>query len=159
MPQTNLVSFIIPQADKDAILQHLAGLKALLQPYVYPLTDDQRDTLPRMGDKTLPFVQKALEYAGINKEFLPQTVDMAEWQKDLDSWQVLTGIKNQLQQLMADVTDTTILLGSEAYTPARFYNDQVKMGVKQGVASAKPIANNLGKRYLTIKRTGKKGGQ
>lgn len=155
MAQTNLVSISIPQADKDAILQHLNSLRTLLTPYLYPLTEDQREALPKMGDKTLPFVQKALEYSGTNPEFVPASVDKAEWQKDFDSWEELVTIKNKLAQLLNDVKDTAMLLGSEAYAPARFYNDQVKLGVKQGVTSASAIADDLGKRFLVSRKADK----
>lgn len=153
MAQTNMVSFTIPQADKDAIMQHIAGIKNLLKPHVYPLTNDQRDVLPKMGDKTLPFVQKALEYSETNPEFVPNAVDTAEWKKDLDSWEDMVTIKNGLTQIVSDVKDTAMVLGSEAYAPARFYNDQVKLGVKQGNSSAKPIADDLGKRFIQSKRS------
>ncbi|MDR3350575.1 MAG: hypothetical protein LBN98_02860, partial [Prevotellaceae bacterium] len=35
----------------------------LLSPYVLPLTPEERRDLPKMGNKTLSFVEKAIEYA------------------------------------------------------------------------------------------------
>jgi hypothetical protein len=39
---------------------------AMLHPYVTPLTPAERHSLPKMGEKTLSFVEKAYEFARQN---------------------------------------------------------------------------------------------
>jgi hypothetical protein len=53
---TPIPSDVLAQANIDAA-------NALLAPYLLPLTPDERHDLPKMGDKTLSFVEKAQDYA------------------------------------------------------------------------------------------------
>jgi hypothetical protein len=44
---------------------------AMLHPYVTPLTPAKRHMLPKMGEKTLSFVEKAYEFARQNLTLCP----------------------------------------------------------------------------------------
>jgi hypothetical protein len=52
--------------------------------------------LSKMGDKTLAFVQKALEYAEANPTLVPAYLDIAEAKKDFSLSQDLNLMKIQL---------------------------------------------------------------
>lgn len=67
----NQVSQPVP-ADKLAqVQQHLDAARALLAPYLVPLTPEQRQDLPKMGDKSVAFVQKAADYSTALAPYLP----------------------------------------------------------------------------------------
>ena len=152
MAQQNRISVTIPQKTIDEVIKHLADVKALIKTYLHPLMVEERQGLVKMGDKSQAFTKKALEYAKTNSEFAPKSVDVTEWQKDFDAVEDLTPIKNQLTQLLSDVDDTTMLLGAEAYDPARWYYNTVQFAASKGDMSAKPIYEDLGKRYPSVKR-------
>jgi hypothetical protein len=45
-----------------------------LAPYVVALTHEQPKTIPKMSDGTEPFVEKVMDYAVNNAQFLPPFV-------------------------------------------------------------------------------------
>jgi hypothetical protein len=63
-------------------------IKALLAPYITPLTPEQRRALAKMGDKTLAFVEKAHELALINPLFVPPFLNFTGKSK-LFSWMAI----------------------------------------------------------------------
>ncbi len=52
-------------------------------PFLIDLMAEERRAMPKMGDKSCTFVNKALDMARKNAEFLPRSFDMAEMQKDV----------------------------------------------------------------------------
>ena len=48
------------------------------------LTPEQRKSLPKMGDKSQAFVNKALEVATQNPDFLPGSFDLEEMKRDVE---------------------------------------------------------------------------
>ena len=152
MAQSNQISIVIAPELHDQMMKHVAELRELLKPFTHALSIDERRSLTKMGDKTHPFVQKALEYARTNKEFIAPSIDAAEWQKDYDGWEKLHPLKNQLAQLLSDVDDTILLLGAESYDPARFYYTLAKEAASRGDSSAKPIVEDLSRRFVKASR-------
>lgn len=61
MPDDNRISAAITDANKTAILQKINEIRALL-PFLINLTPEERQTLPKLGDKTLAFDEKAASY-------------------------------------------------------------------------------------------------
>ncbi len=153
MAQQNRISITIPQEVNDGVMAKIAEIKVLLQPYLHPLTVEERGSLVKMGDKTQPFVKKAVEYSKTNPAYIAPSVDQTEWQKDFDGWEDLTPINNQLVQLVASVDDTIMLLGVESYDPARWYYELVKIAAGRGDSAAKPIAGDLGQRFPGVKKS------
>ena len=83
MPQENKVSATFTAADKQAILKQLAGIRQLLKPVLsHSLSPEERKNMAKMGDKSLAFVGKALDYAGKNSSLVPPYLDLAEANKD-----------------------------------------------------------------------------
>ena len=72
MPEDNRIAIQIPEADVTEINAAIETLKTKLQPYLIALTPEDRKMLPKMSDKTIPFVDKALDYAQNSPQFAPQ---------------------------------------------------------------------------------------
>ena len=100
-----------------------------------------------MGEGTVRFVDKTLEYAGTNPEFLPPYVDIEELKKDVSAVKDLMRIYIPLKQLISMLDDTMMEAGSEAYVAALTYYNSVKVGAKRKVDGAKIIADDLGQRF------------
>ena len=77
MAQENKISTQIPSQTMTGINEHLNALNtALKDVLVFNLTAEERQSLRIMGDKTLAFVQKSIEYAKANPALVPAYLDM-----------------------------------------------------------------------------------
>ena len=152
MSQDNRISVTIPQQVIDEVISNIKKSADLLKPYLQGLTHEERQSLAKMGDKTLPFVSKSYAYCGSNAEFAPNFLDINEMGKDLSTTETLTPVLNALEVLRSDVDDTVMLCGNEAFSGARYYYNSVTFAAKNGNTSAKPIAEDLAKRFPGVKR-------
>ena len=152
MSQDNRISVNIPQQVIDEVLSNIKKSGDLLKPYLHGLTAEERHSLAKMGDKTLPFVSKSYTYCGSNAEFAPNFLDIPELGKDLGTAETLTPVLNAVEVLRSDLDDTVMLCGNEAFTGARYYYNSVTFAAKNGNTSAKPIAEDLAKRFPGVKR-------
>ncbi|MDR3196937.1 MAG: hypothetical protein LBU34_03620, partial [Planctomycetaceae bacterium] len=55
---------------------YIDSANAILAPYMLPLTPEERHNLPKMGDKTLSFVEKALDYAHHYPQLCPSYLNL-----------------------------------------------------------------------------------
>ncbi len=145
--QENRVSIKITAAEVQKVTDALKVVNDTLAPYLVALTPDERQALPKMNDGTLPFVQKALDYATTNPQFVPAYIDVPELKVDVDATDSLLQIDRPLVQLAESLTHTVILCGSEAYVAALAFYNSVKQAAKMKVPGAEPIAKDLGERF------------
>ena len=143
----NKVSIEIPPADLQAIKDAIAVLQAKLSPLLLALTPEQRKKRNKMGEASKPFVEKVLEYAISNPQFLPAFANVVEMQRDWKAHQELNPIFNALNQILSNLNDTLLELGVDLMKPANAYYNQAKLGVKMDALNAKPIAADLKVRY------------
>lgn len=143
----NKISIEIPPADLKAIKDAIAVLQAKLSPLLKALTNDQRRDRTKMGEASKPFVEKVLEYAVTNPQFLPAFASVPEIQKDWKAHQELNPIFNSLNQINSNLSDTLIELGHDLMKPSNAYYKLVQVGVKMDVPNAKPIEADLRVRY------------
>lgn len=143
MSKDNLVSIEVSSEDLAKVSEALKTIKSVLAPYLVTISTDERQTLPKMNEKTVPFVKKVLEYAESHPEFAPSYVSVPELQKDVAAFDTLNKIGKPFDEIAVALTDTTMLAGSEAYVAALSYYNSVKQGVKMNVAGAKVIFDDL----------------
>ncbi|MFY7814092.1 MAG: hypothetical protein ACOVRK_02760 [Chryseobacterium taeanense] len=121
MSTQNQISVEIPQSVITEVNQKLQECKALLAPYLQALTSAEKESIFKMGDKTVATVQKVKSYMETNPEFIPNYMNKTEFLKDEALVTALDPLGNLATQLASDIKDTVILAGSEALTAARFY--------------------------------------
>lgn len=143
----NKIDFSIPGEVVTAALASVNGVAASLKPYIISLSKDERKKLAKMGDGTSPFVQKTLEYSQSNPEFAPAYFKTDQFANDFAVWSQLNTIFRPIQQLFSNLDDTTIEAGSESYAWALTYYNSVKQAAKDGIPGAKPIYEDLKKRF------------
>jgi hypothetical protein len=151
MSTQNQISIVIPTAVITDVTQKLQECKTALAPYLQGLTAAERSTLFKMGDKTVATVQKTKSYIDTNPEFVPSYMDKAEFLKDEAVVTQLSPIANLASQIQTDVNDTVMLAGSEAIQSALLYYGQVKEAHRKGIATAKPIYEDLSQRFTRRK--------
>ncbi|WP_051315889.1 hypothetical protein [Algoriphagus vanfongensis] len=143
----NKISIVIPPADLTAIQDAVKVLQEKLGPLLIALTSEQRREKTKMGEASKPFVEKIMEYAGSNPQFLPAFASLEEMEKDKKAYGELNPIFNNLNQITSNLSDTLLELGSDLMGPSNVYYTSVKLGVKMDVPNAKPIYNDLKVRY------------
>ncbi|MEQ8550087.1 MAG: hypothetical protein RIC03_19385 [Cyclobacteriaceae bacterium] len=147
MSTGNAISIEIPQADIDAVKAALATIQTTLAPYVLALTPEQRKTIPKMSDGTVPFVSKVMDYATSDPQFTPPYMDVPEMKKDFDATLALLPLLRTVDQIEDNLNDTTMLAGSEAFIAALSYYNSVKMAAKMNIPGAKAIFDDLRVRF------------
>jgi len=147
MSNENVVSIKIPKEDLNKVMQHLKAIDEILKPYLVALTPEERKTIPKMSDKTMPFVEKVMEYAELNPKFAPMFMNVPEMKIDLNAVTDLSPIQKLTDQLADNLNDTVMLSGSEAYVASLAYYNTVKQGAKMNIPDAKAIYDDLSKRF------------
>ncbi|AZB31650.1 MULTISPECIES: hypothetical protein [Chryseobacterium] len=147
MSTKNQISVEIPLAVIAEVNQKLQDCRTLLAPYLQGLTKEEKESMFKMGDKTVATVQKVKSYMETNPEFIPNYMDKVEFLKDEAVVTSLTPLGNLVTQLSSDIEDTLTIAGSEALVSALLYYGTTKEASDKGVATAKPIYEDLSQRF------------
>ena len=142
----NKVSVTISEEASANIQQAIAVIIDNL-PVLINLKEEERQALPKMGDKTVAFVSKTLAYAMQNPRVVPAFLEMPEFEKDVNAVIDLRKVLIPLQQLVEELDDTTLQAGSEAYTAALVFYSAVKGAAKAGEPGMKTIYADLQARF------------
>ena len=141
------VSWNLTPAEQAEVEAAIATLQRVLGPKLTHLTPQERQEIPKMGDKTVAFVQKVLEYSALHPEFLPQYVDRAALVVDVEGVVALSPLAHTLAALAEGVDDTRFLSGSEAYTAALSYYQSVRDATRRNIPGAEAIYRDLSERF------------
>jgi hypothetical protein len=125
---------------------------ALLAPYMVALTPVERHELPKMGEKTIGFVEKAYDFSKQNPNLVPPYLDMAAFGTDFGDAHGLWTLVNSIRQLDENASDTEMAAGSEAYQAALVFYKSVKMAAAQDIPGAKAVYEELKTRFPGGKR-------
>jgi hypothetical protein len=111
--------------------------------------------MPKMGEKTIGFVEKAYDFARQNPALVPPYLDVDAFGIDFGDAHGLWTLLNTIQQLEESVDDTEMVAGSEAYQAALVFYKSVKVAAAQDIPGAKAIYEELKTRFP--QRRGPKG--
>ena len=143
----------IPAPVLQQVLEKLAEIDTLISPYVVVLTPQERQELPKMGEKSLSFVEKAIEFAAQNPNLRPSFLDMAAFEVDFADARGLWAIQNHVRQIDTKLDDTALAGGSDAYQSSLLFYNSVKLATSNNVPGAKAVYDELRKRFPNHKRT------
>ena len=153
MSKKNQISAAITTAQSTAVFEGINSINETLKHVLtINLTGEERSAMSKMGDKTLAFVQKALEYATQHESLRPNYLDLPEAKKDYELAAGLQTIKQGLSALLRAVEDAQMMAGSEAYDAALVFYNSVKGAARSNVAGAQAIENDLKQRFPRKKR-------
>ena len=147
MSNANQVNMEIPREVIDSVTEAITTIKRDLAPYIHPLSNEDRQSLFKMGDKTLATVVKTQSYTVTNPEFVPNYMNLTEFNEDVTVANQLCPILDLVNQLATDINDTAMLAGSEALEQALMYYGQVREADARRVASARAIYEDLKPRF------------
>lgn len=145
--ENNNHSIAIPPEVVLSVKEKFAEILDLIAPYSTPLTPRERHDLPSMGEKTLSFVEKALEFADANPALCPNFLDLAAFRNDMSDAIGLRVVRTSSKQAFNLLDDTILLAGSNAYRRALVFYNYIKLLAAQDFPGAKAIYEELKKRF------------
>jgi hypothetical protein len=143
----NKINFSIPEEVIHEVTQDLNKVAAKLQPYLIALTPAERQAIPKMSDKTLPFVEKTLDYCISAPQFAPSYMDREALAADMKVVTQLVPLFRVVKQMSDGLDDTSMQAGAESYVNALAYYNAVKQAAKMNIPGAKSIFEDLSKRF------------
>ncbi len=111
MPQ-NLISFDITPDAIAKVDEAIQILEAFTAPFI-TLTNQQKQELFKMGDKSILFCQQTAMVLEQNQNILPPTFDYEEMKTDLADHAAIAPRVLRIREVLAKMEDTQIALGSD----------------------------------------------
>jgi hypothetical protein len=131
----NKVNHEFKPNEADDIISMIKSI-AERMPFLINLSPEEKQLLPRLGNKTQKFVEKTYDLAKQQPDFLPRSFSIEDMGRDLKLNSELSAILTALKILTEKVEDTYIETGSELYDAAL---------VVYGTAKNSRIGNGLDK--------------
>jgi hypothetical protein len=141
---SNYISANLTLQARDEIMGAINDIRAKL-PFIIDVAPKVKRSMPKMGDKSRAFVQKALDVAVQHPDFLPRSFNIAELQRDVHLFETIYPLAMALAQLQADLDDTLAAVGSDAFTTAlQVYRHAKAHGDGSGLDA---MVEELGQRF------------
>jgi hypothetical protein len=142
---TPIVVNITP-AQKTAILAKVGDLAALLT-FTIGLSDDERKSIFKMGDKSVGFDEKVASYMASRPELVPGYVDTAALALNRSARVDVGDILRVVGDLWQRLSDTQLKLGSQVFKPELAFYHSAQEAAKHGVNGAQAIVDDLKARF------------
>jgi len=139
----NRISIVFTEVEITDINAAIQTLQTKLVPKLIALSNEDKQALPKIKERAVPFVQNTLRYMETNPEFVPAYLDEAEVNKDFDGFKTINNFLRLLAPTVSNMEDTAFLCGSEGYQGALNYYNNVKLAAKMNVPNAKAIYDDL----------------
>jgi len=147
MAQPDTIAVVFDPAELKQITDAIGVLNATLLPKLKTLSTQDMREIPKMGDKSVAFVQKAFEYSQIHPDLRPAFLDVAAFQIDLDSLATLHRLDRSLNPVVNALSDSMALAGSEAYQAALLFYANTKSAAKLRLPGAQGVYDDLASRF------------
>jgi len=142
----NLIDADLPVEVEEQAVQFIRSAEALF-PYLIGLTPDERKKIPKMGVRSLDFVERSVMHARENRNLLPSFITMEQFERD---FRLLMGMRRVLsitEIFSTKLKDTYFVVGSELFSASREFYNAVKRAAKSGVLGSEKIRRELAVRY------------
>ena len=143
----NRINFVLTVDEENTIKTSLQTIFNTLKPHAVVLSDDERKTLIRSADRTLPFIEKSASYVVTHAQFKPDYVDADELAADVNGYKLSSRLLTPAAEIFRMLEDIAMLSGSEAYSSALSYYRNVKMQARDNRPGAKIVADDLAQRF------------
>jgi len=153
LKMNNIHNQSIPQEVLDQMRIKIEEAIGLIKPYSVVMTEDERASALRVGDKTFTFITKVFAYTKTNPEFIPNYMNVGEFDVDYQDAGGHVDIVSLINQLYNYFDDTKLAARSEAYSASLYYYGNVQQAASVNLPGAKAIYDDL---KLYFPRTGKK---
>ena len=141
------ISRVLSNEEIEGLKQDITNLDGKISAFAVNLTIKDRKTMYKMGDRSLPFVEQALNYANDHSEFVPPFLSVDEFQKDWDLAKQLKELLKRIEPVMEKLSDTYMAAGADALSGALSFYESVKSAAKANKSGADAIVAELKRRY------------
>ncbi|ATL46996.1 hypothetical protein COR50_07250 [Chitinophaga caeni] len=148
MKNMNIFNAEIPQEKIQSAINKIDEAFNELKPYLITLQPEERQMLPKMGNKMFSFVNKVHELAKRNPDLAPSFFSIEDLEIDVAGAQSLEPLLNAVKQLYDGIDDTRMKCGSEAYTNSLAFYSSVKVASKHSVQKAKAVYDDLSGHFI-----------
>lgn len=114
--QNRIDAVLTPEKAKE-IIDALREYETEL-PFLIDLSQDEIRSLPKMGDRGLPFVMDSLTLGEQDDSFLPRSFDITKMRKDVNLLQQLPPLITAVEHFLELLKDTRIIVESDAFAAA-----------------------------------------
>jgi hypothetical protein len=146
---TNRISVNIPAAVKQKVVEALSAALQEMAPYLYPLTPEQRQSMVKMGDKSLGFMQDIVRHGNSTPVLVPSFVDFNTLKQNVQATSDLDDILNLLIKAATDVESTKMQTGSLAYADGLLVYNNTQTAAKANVPGAQAALEEMSKRFVS----------
>ncbi|WP_051312851.1 hypothetical protein [Sporocytophaga myxococcoides] len=143
------VSAAITAEELQSVISFIQQAEAIL-PFLISLSNEERHQLPKLGSKSVDFVNDSSETVKAFPNIMPPTFDKMEFVKDSDLVKALITIKMVLDSFHQKVDDTLMEVGSEAFSKALEVYAQVQFQ-KDSVPGLRSAYDKLKVRFARSK--------
>jgi hypothetical protein len=133
---TNNVQIVIDAADLATMTACVTTLEGLVQKYVKPLTPEERQGGLKLGDKSVAFAGKLMEYARLYPTRVPEGIDLAEVERDFALLTAIGPLARRLSAMGYDLESTAMLAGGDVMGAALKMYAQNQLHAQTGVPGA-----------------------
>lgn len=147
MPSDNRISIEATPAQLAAVNLAVADLKTALEGLTSNISEDDKRSLPKIGDKTLAFDAKCQAYMGDRPDLVPGFTDTAEVQRDRELVAALLPVLREIAPILSDLESTILLAYSDLYVADLAFYQNVKQAARRGVNGAEAIYEDLQERF------------
>ena len=143
----NIHNQSIPQEVLDQVKAKIEEAIGLVKPYSVILTEDQRASVIKVGDRKFTCVTKTFAYTKTNSEFVPSYLNINDFETDMKDADGHPEIVTLINQLFNYFDDTKLAARSEAYSASLYYYGNVQQAASVNLPGAKAIYDDL-KQYF-----------
>ena len=147
---SNKISFEFTDDAYHQLAQRIRDLDTWLT-FAVNLTPEDRRRYSKMGDRTIPFVEKTLQYADERPDLAPPYMDIPEFKRDLKLARQLKELLLMLEPVVEKISDSYMAAGMDAFDAARKMYKYVKAAAESGVPGTDTIVDELRKRFYKRK--------
>jgi hypothetical protein len=146
MSDNNRISATLPDPAMKAVMEAIQTIRTNL-PFLISLTNDERRTLPKLGDNRLALDEDAYTLMQNHPDFVPGYLDQEELAKDRALRSQVDRIRVALEALHNDIEGTEMLIGSEMLMAYLAFYSNAQQAAKRGAAGGQAVVNTLGKYF------------
>lgn len=150
--QENTFDLQLTDEEKATIKQALTDLNNVLMPKLTVLGKGEKRDLLIMGDKSVAFVEKALEVSRQENGLLSSFIEQQAFESDVKAIETLRSFEYQVKAINSAIDDSYALAGNEAYKTALMVYSLMKNAAKIGHPGAKEKVEELSARFPGRKR-------
>lgn len=138
----NQINATIPAGEPTRALNLLKQAHEILVPYLHALTPDERKNIVKMGDKSIGFMTKLLDYTTNTPSFVPAFIDFDALKQDVGVANDPTPLDQFAAQFALNLDSTVMVASSKGMSQASPVYKNIRFLAEQKPPGAQVLAGH-----------------